>query len=192
MSSSKPRKGKMVVLSGPSGCGKTTVGTRLAKRKGIDRVVTATSRSPRKGEKDGFDYTFLDPADFRRRIRKGEFLEHVQTLRNYYGTPRESVDKIISKGDYALLIIDVKGAKKIKMDGGKGIFIFLVPPSMEELEKRLAGRGTESKAKIKQRMELARRELKEIDMYDYVVENKTVTGAVREILSQLRKEGWNG
>ena len=191
MSSKRPR-GLLVVLSGPSGSGKTTVGGQLVKRKGLSRVVTATSRPPRGNEKNGRDYLFLEDAEFKRRVKSGAFLEHVTTLGRYYGTPRSDVEEITGGGDWALCIIDVKGAAKIRESGYEAIFIFLEPPSYEELEKRLRGRGTESPWAVKKRLALARREMREKDKYDHSVVNDTVTGAVRGVLKTLRSRGWSG
>lgn len=181
-----------MILSGPSGCGKTTVGEVIVKRPGIRRVVTATSRKPRRGEKNGRDYIFYSPTEFRRRVRNGEFLENVMTLGHYYGTPRRSVEMHTEKGVWALCLIDVKGAAKIRGSGVKAVTIFLVPPSPGELEKRLRSRGTESEAAIKRRLALAKREMKEKLKYNHAVVNDAVPNAAERILSFLRRRGWKG
>jgi guanylate kinase len=188
--SSEPGRGGLVVLSGPSGCGKTTIGGRLLDYPGIERVVTATSRPPRVGEEHGRDYMFYTPEEFRARAERGEFLEYVETLGNYYGTPAAAVEEIVSSGKFAVLIIDIKGAEKVRNTRNEGIYIFLMPPSTEELRRRLESRGTEDGEAVERRLELAGREMEEKTRYDHVVLNDTVERAVRKILDILRKHGY--
>jgi guanylate kinase len=135
------------------------------------RVVTTTTRAPRGDETDGVDYHFLTDAAFRDAIEAGEFLEHAAVHEHWYGTPRAGVDAIVKTGRHALLLIDVKGAAQVRDAGIPALFIFLTPPSLQELERRLRARGTEDEARIRGRMDVAKREMLRADDYDHVVVN---------------------
>lgn len=174
-------RGVVAVVSGPSGVGKTTVIEGLLRRPGYSRSITATTRPPRKGEAHGKDYLFLQRGEFEEGIAKGRFLEHATVHGNLYGTPREGVEAVLSRGDVCLLNIDVQGAESIRRTGLPVVTVFLLPPSMEELEKRLAKRGTEEPGERSRRLEVARKEMAEADRFDARVVNRDVHASVEEV-----------
>ncbi|RTZ70259.1 MAG: guanylate kinase [Aquificaceae bacterium] len=175
------RGGFVYILSAPSGAGKTTVGNLLLKEiPHLERVITATTRSPREGEKHGIDYYFLSEEEFIRKIEKGEFLEWARIYKYYYGTPKSEVERILSQGKDALLIIDVQGAFQVKEKLPNAVSIFLLPPSFGELKKRLTLRG---EREIEERLEWAKREIPCAKHFDYVVVNDVLEKAVEEIKS---------
>lgn len=177
---------KVVVISGPSGVGKTTVCEALLERPEFRRVVTATTRPPRPGESDGVDYHFLDEPTFREGIASGRFLEHAEVFGRLYGTPRESVEAILGGGRSVLLNIDVQGAETLRHQVGLDILtVFIQPPSFAVLEQRLRARGTDSDEVIERRLEEARRELAQADLFDLVVTNAVVEDCVAEICRSL-------
>ena len=169
------------MLSGPSGVGKSTVADIVLADSRFGRVVTATTRSPRPGERDGKHYRFLTHEDFRAAIERGEFLEHAEVHDQLYGTPREEVDRIRRTGRHALLLIDVQGALQVRQAGVDAVTVFLAPPSTEELEKRLRGRGTEEEEVVRKRLETASREMLRADEYDHVVVNDRAEAAAARI-----------
>ena len=172
-------KGTLVVISGFSGAGKGTVLSQvLARRPDLYFSVSFTTRPPREGEKDGVNYHFVTRQAFQERIERGEFLEYAEYVGNFYGTSMA-----------VILEIEIQGAAKVREKMPEAVSLFLVPPSFEELSRRLHGRGTDSEEKIQQRLETARREAKEIVNYDYIVVNDTVDRAVGEILAILIAEG---
>lgn len=182
-------KGQLYVVSGPSGCGKDTIVQRLLKkRKNTWLSVSCTSRSPRSGEIDGKDYFFLTPQEFEKRIDEEDFLEYAKYADNYYGTPRSSIEEHLNKGEDVILVIEIQGALKVKELLPETLFIFILPPSMEELRKRLEGRGTESKEKIDKRFLRAYEEINEINKYNYVVVNDEVSLAVSKVEAILVSE----
>jgi len=182
-------KGKLIVLSGPSGVGKGTVCNALRKQN-TDLVysVSATTRSPRQGEVDGVNYFFKTREEFEQMIANNELLEWAEYCDNYYGTPKQFVEQTLQSGKDIILEIDVRGALKVKQQFPDGIFIFLLPPSLEELENRIVQRGTESEEVIRNRMAIAREELAQIEHYDYAIINDEVEAACQKIMAILTAE----
>ncbi|MHC4932556.1 MAG: guanylate kinase [Planctomycetota bacterium] len=172
---------RLVVVSGPSGVGKTTVCEELLKRPGVERVVTATTRSARGQESHGVDYLFLHEEEFDQWIGEGRFLEWAEVHGSRYGSPRAQAEIILAKGHHALLNIDVQGAAQIRAAGLPCLRVFLLPPSTEELERRLRGRHTDSDDEIARRLETARREMARQDEFDLRVINDDSGRAADEI-----------
>jgi len=182
-------KGLLIVLSGPSGTGKGTVCKALLKKHPeIALSVSCTTRAPRAGEVHGTHYFFMDREDFEKRIAEGAFLEYANVFSNFYGTPRGFVEETLAQGKDVLLEIDVQGALQVKESAPDGVFIFLIPPSMEELEKRIRSRATETEEKIRERLGKANAEMSLMDKYDYVIVNDEVDRVVEKIESILTAE----
>jgi guanylate kinase len=175
------RAGLLVVLSGPSAVGKSTIAEKLLASGGFGRAVTATTRAPRAGEKDGVDYRFLDERAFRDAVQRGEFLEHAEVHGRLYGTPREAVEAVLAKGLACLLVIDVQGAATLRRGGVEALYVFVAPPSAAELERRLRGRATDAPAEIERRLRTARAELARQGEFDTVTINDDLDRAVGEI-----------
>lgn len=181
------KKGLLIVLSAPSGAGKTTIAERLVKEDArLWRSVSATTRRPRTGEKAGQDYLFLSPRTFRSWIRRGAFLEWARVLGRYYGTPKRTVDEKQREGRDVILVIDVKGAKKV-MRRRRVRSIFLKPPSMAELARRLRGRRTDSIEEQQSRLALARSEMTQAKYYDAVVVNRDVGRTLEAIKKHIER-----
>lgn len=176
-------KGVLIVLSGPSGVGKGTVRKELfsAENTAYEYSVSMTTRLPREGEVDGKDYFFKTREEFEALIERDKLLEYAEYVGNYYGTPVDYVRETLDNGKDVFLEIEVEGAKQVREKFPEGLFIFLAPPSLSELETRLVTRGTESDDVIKTRVEAARRELSMMNLYDYVVENDHVEHACERI-----------
>ena len=185
MSRSKP--GKIVIISSPSGGGKTSICRRLLsparKRQGWRFSVSYTTREKRRGEKNGVAYHFVAREQFDRLARSGFFAEHCKVHLYQYGTPRRPIEQVIKRGGVMLLDVDVKGAFKLKKAYPQAITIFVLPPSVAALRKRLKRRGTESREQLRIRFQNARREMKLFHKFDYVVINNDLTPAVRQVLS---------
>lgn len=185
-------KGLLVVLSGPSGVGKGTVRKALFNTKeGQDHFyysVSATTRQPRAGEVDGKDYFFITKENFEEMINEERLLEYATYVDNYYGTPIDYVESMTEQGKDVFLEIEVQGALQVKRRMPEGVFIFLAPPNMRELESRIVNRGTDSSEVIAKRMDKARDELQLMTQYDYVVENDEVSRAVERILTIIKAE----
>lgn len=183
-------QGLLIVLSGPSGVGKGTVRKHLFEHynNDFDFSISMTTREQRVGEVDGVDYFFRTKEQFEEYIKEGKLLEYANYVGNYYGTPIDYVRQTMNEGRDVFLEIEVQGALKVKKRMPEGIFIFLSPPDLEELEWRIENRGTDTPEVIEQRMEKAREELKLIKYYDYVVENDSVDAAARKIRSIIESE----
>jgi guanylate kinase len=186
---SAKRKETLVVLSSPSGGGKTTVCQKILKKyKGFVRSVSATTRKIRKGERQGRDYIFLTEAQFKRKIRNKEFVEWAWVHGHRYGTLKESVAQVKRKGKVALFVLDVQGGMAMKRKYPESILVFLLPPSMSELKRRLARRGTEETTEMKQRLKTGLREMTFWSKYDYVVINKNLNQTVRSVENIVESE----
>ena len=176
------KKGKLIVISGASGVGKGTVlGIMMEKRKDLSFSVSATTRPPRPGEIDGVHYYFITREKFEAMIAAGEFLEYDAHAANYYGTPRAQAEEKQSHGP-VLLDIEPKGAKQVKEKAPDAVLIFIMPPSVQELERRLRGRGDTSEEQIQMRMERATWEMEQRVWYDHVVVNDEPERCAQEIL----------
>jgi guanylate kinase len=183
------KSGLLVVVSGPAGVGKGTVVSRARKKnKNIVYSVSATSRKPRPGEKDGTNYYFVSRERFKEMIRKQELVEWVEYCGNFYGTPRAYVEEQLKKGRIVLLEIEVKGASNIKKQYPECVSIFIAPPDLDELKKRITNRGTEPPDVIEERMRRAEKEMEHISEYDYVVINDTVDNSSNRLLEILEIE----
>lgn len=183
-------KGLLIVLSGPSGVGKGTVRQAVFSRPDakFEYSISMTTRKPRDGEKDGVDYFFKSREEFEQLIQEGKLLEYAEYVGNYYGTPVDYVKETLNSGKDVFLEIEVQGARQVRDKIPEGLFIFLMPPSLDELESRIVGRGTESVELIHNRMEAARREIELMSLYDYIVENDNVDLAVDRINAIVQSE----
>lgn len=182
-------KGNLIVISAPSGAGKGTIINRL--REVNDNIwvsISMTSRMPRENDIPGETYFFVSKEEFEKRIKKGEFLEYAIYNDNYYGTPRDKIVEKLKQGIDVLLEIEIQGALKVKELVPEAIFIFILPPSMKELRKRLVARGTDSKDKILARFKTAYKEINEVTKYNYVVINDEVEKAVSKVNAILHSE----
>ncbi len=179
-------RGRLFVVSGPSGVGKGSVITKLACRSDFHLSISATTRKARPGEVNGVDYFFLEEDEFRRWIEEDRFLEWAEFSTHLYGTPREAVEQQLATGHDVVLEIEVKGAMQIREAVPEAILIFVTPPSLEELEARLAGRGDTSDIPL--RLEQAKAELALADRFDHRVINDVLSETVREVQSLLAPE----
>lgn len=183
------KSGKLYVFTGPSGTGKgTMLGHILNIDKNLFLSVSATTRSAREGEIDGKHYYFLDKEEFKQKIENGDFLEHAQYLGNYYGTLEKPVEQKLIEGSDVLLEIEVQGAMQIKQKRSDAVMIFVAPPSIDELERRLIKRGTEKPDKISERIETAKKELEQSCKFDYIIVNDNLDDAVNDFIGILRAE----
>ena len=182
-------KGSLVVISGPSGAGKDTIVDALKKiNKNIWVSISCTSRNPRNGEIDGKDYYFITKEQFEEKINNNHFLEYAKYNDNYYGTPLDKINEYRNKGIDVILIIEVQGALYVKKHIEDALFIFIMPPSMEELKNRLIARKTETKEKVLERFKTAYNEINEISKYNYVVVNDNIETAAIKVNSILISE----
>ena len=191
-----PRRGVLFVVSGPSGVGKGTINKRLFEEFGnaVAFSVSATTRGPREGEVDGREYFFISRQEFEKRVANNEFLEHAEYAGNCYGTPRDYVLSLLQRGVSVILEIDVQGAMQVKRRMPESVSVFILPPSFEELEHRLRGRGTETPEKIERRLAAAKAEMAHAPQYDYQIINDDLDAAyarLREIFI-LETEKANG
>jgi guanylate kinase len=181
-------KGKLVIISAPSGAGKTTIVKHLLKSNlNLGFSVSATTRSPRAGEIDGEDYYFLTLEEFRRRVRNDEFVEWEEVYKDHlYGTLKSEIDRIWNKGRHAIFDVDAIGGINLKNKfGNQAAAFFIMPPSVEELETRLVVRGKDSQDKIKMRVEKARKEMELANQFDFVVVNRELDRAVKEVMETV-------
>ena len=182
--------GQLIVISAPSGAGKDTVVKELMKKYGENKwvSVSATSRDPRPGEQEGVDYFYLTKDEFEKNIEEGFFLEYTNYAGNYYGTPKKYIKEKLDKGIDVILIIEIEGAMNVKKLVPEALFIFIMPPSIKELVRRLKTRGTETNEKILKRFNSTYKEINEVTKYNYVVENDEVDTAVDKIESIIKSE----
>ena len=180
--------GKLFIISGPSVAGKGTICQRLVEESKVEISVSMTTRNPRPGEIDGKSYYFTEREDFLTEIEKGGFLEYAEVYGNFYGTPREKVIEKLSNGVDVVLEIDIQGALKVKEAYPNGIFIFILPPSMAELRKRITGRGSETEEAINLRLSQTLKEVSYIDKYDYCVVNGDLEEAVARVKAIVMAE----
>ena len=174
--------GRLFVISGPSGAGKSTVlALAMQGREDVCFSVSVTTRQPRPGEVDGKDYFFITRQRYDEMVAGGELLEHAQYVSNGYGTPREFVINKLNEGINVILDIEVQGARQVKAAMPDCVSIFVVPPSIDELKRRLEGRGTETEETINARLERARQEYKETEIYDYIIINDSPDHAAEEL-----------
>jgi guanylate kinase len=187
-------RGLLIVLSGPSGVGKGSIRRRLFMREDIDLSysISMTTREPRNGEIDGVDYFFVSQQEFKENVEKGNLLEYAKFVGNYYGTPKNYVEKLLNNGKNVFLEIEIEGARQVVEKMKDAVTIYLMPPSIEELERRIRGRRSEPEEVVKERMDKAKREIKSYTEYKYVVYNDSLEKATEEIaniiLNEINKE----
>jgi len=182
------KEGILIVLSGPSGAGKGTICKRLLEEMDIQYSISATTRKPRPGEQDGREYFFLDKEDFEKKIKDEAFLEWAKVYDNYYGTPKKFVEEVLASGKDCILEIDPQGAQKVQEKKPDAVYIFIIPPSMQELKNRITNRGTENISEIQKRINCVREEMLHMHIYDYIVINDTVQAAVKKVKAILIAE----
>lgn len=183
------KKGFLLVISGPSGVGKGTVCTTLmASHPQLKLSTSVTTRTKRPEEKEGVSYYFKTTEEFENMIRADGLLEYAKVHGNFYGTPKDFVNQQIDQGEIVILEIDVQGALQVKQNHPGAVFVFLLPPDMEELRRRIVTRGTETQEVIELRMKNARNEISYIHKYDYIVINNEVQSAAEQIYTIIRAE----
>ncbi len=182
------QQGILFVVSAPAGCGKGTILGQILKDEKFYYSVSATTRKPRPGEKNGVNYRFLDKAEFEKLIAENAFLEHAQYCDNYYGTLKAPIEENLAKGKHVILEIEVQGAMQIRTLCPEAKFIFIAPPSFETLRQRLEHRGTETPEVIEKRVNAARKELEMKVNYDYCIVNDILEEAVSDFKSVVRAE----
>lgn len=182
------KQGLLLIISGPSGSGKGTIVEQLKEKEDFSVSISATTRAPRGMEQDGVHYFFRTKEEFQRMIDNQELLEWAEFCGNRYGTPRTYVTEKMMQGQNVILEIEVQGALQVKKLYPEGILIFLVPPNLEELGRRLTNRGTEDKETINRRIHRALEEMEFVQEYDYVVINDTIEQATEDILSIVKAE----
>lgn len=181
-------KGRLIVFSAPSGCGKGTMLEQILKNEDFCVSVSATTRSPREGEVDGVNYYFISKDEFTERIGEGKFLEYAEYCGNFYGTPMDKVNEMLEKGKNVILEIEVQGAIKVMHKRPDALSIFIAPPSINELRRRLHKRGTETDEVIEQRIAQASNEVALAAKYDYIIVNDALEDAVEDFFHVVRAE----
>ena len=182
-------RGVLIVISGPSGAGKGTIcKALLEKHDNIYISVSATTRSPREGEIEGVNYYFLTKEAFEQKVNENGFLEYANVHGNFYGTPKVNVEKMLEEGKDVILEIDIQGALQVKENFKEGVFIFILPPSMEELKKRIIKRGSETEESLLTRFKNAYKEINYVSKYNYAVVNDTLELAVSKVESIIAAE----
>lgn len=183
------KKGRIFVVSAPSGCGKTTICKKVSKRvKSLAPSISITTRPPRPGENRGKDYYYVSRRFFEKEIKKGSLLEWEENFGYLYGTPKRFVQEKLKRGKNLLLSLDVKGAMNVKKIFPQATLIFIKPPSIAELARRLKSRNTDADTEIGNRLKIARKELKFAPRYNYIVVNKRLEDAVNEVVSIIKKK----
>lgn len=182
------RKGLLIVVSAPSGCGKGTILSEVLKQDDFFYSVSATTRQPRPGEENGVHYHFLTKDDFQSLVQKNGMLEYAEYCENYYGTPRKAVEDQLLQGKNVVLEIEVQGAMKIRKSFPEAVFIFILPPTIDELRDRLEKRGTETSEVIQKRIDEAEQEIKMAVYYDYWIVNNKLEVAVDDFIAIIRSE----
>lgn len=182
-------KGRLIVISGPSGAGKSTVVAKaVAERDDVCFSTSVTTRKPRTGETDGKEYFFVELDRFREMIENGELLEHAEYCANSYGTPKAYIEQKTAEGFNVLLDVEVQGARQINEKKPDAVKIFIIPPSIEELRKRLEKRGTDTQRAIEARLIRAEQEYAEADFYDYIIINDDADEAAKELSAIITAE----
>jgi len=180
------------VISGPSGAGKSSICRALAEDERVAMSVSATTRAKRDGETEGLDYYFLTPEEFERRVQADEFIEHAEYAGNRYGTLHDEVEGKLRDGKIVLLEIEVKGTRILRSAGLEAIYVFIMPPSREELGRRLRARSTDDEKAIERRLAIARQEYDAAHMYDFVIINEDLDTAIESVRGVLGLRGDNG
>ena len=181
-------EGCLIVISGPSGAGKTTLCSMLLKEfPNLEFSVSFTTRPPRPGEVNGKDYWFVSKEEFLKRIEEGDFLEWAEVYGNLYGTSKSQIEKALKEGKNLLLVLDTQGALRVKELFPEAVLIFILPPSLEELERRLRKRGADGEEVIARRLKEAEREMEKAELYDFVVVNDDLEGAFKELREIVRE-----
>ncbi len=182
-------KGLLIVISGPSGVGKGTVLKALMREMpSLVMSISETTRAPRTDELHGVNYFFVSEEEFLKNIGEQKYFEWAKVYKNYYGTPKDFIMQEMDKGNHVILEIDTDGAMQVKKAYPEGVFIYIAPPSLEELKNRILKRNTDSEEQIRHRLTMAESELKLIKEYDYIVENNEVEETVKEIAAIITAE----
>ena len=181
-------KGRLIVFSAPSGCGKGTMLAEILKDNSFRCSVSTTTRAPREGEIDGVNYFFISKEEFESKVSNDEFLEYAEYCENFYGTLKTEVDSYLEQGINVILEIEVQGAMKVRELRPDAVFVFIAPPSVNELRRRLNKRGTETQEVIEKRIAAAVTELPYMDKYDYIIVNDALEDAVSDFFAVIRSE----